>query len=69
MIGNEALFNKGTGEDLPTDRMDLLRLALERAATSAEAVTVISALLAEHGQAGQAGHVHDFTYDNSFSDR
>ena len=67
VIGNEALFNKGTGEDLPgLIGMDLLRLALERAATSAEAVTVISALLAEHGQAGQAGHVHDFTYDNSF---
>ncbi len=67
VIGNEALFNKGTGESEPgLIGMDLLRLGLERAGSAAEAIAVISDLLAIHGQSGQAGHTHDFQYDNSF---
>ncbi|MEI2715470.1 MAG: C69 family dipeptidase [Candidatus Nanopelagicales bacterium] len=67
VIGNEALFNRGTREDSPgLIGMDLLRLGLERADTAAEAVAVISELLQRHGQSGQAGHTHDFQYDNSF---
>jgi dipeptidase len=46
--------------------MDLLRLALERAADAAEAVDVITALLAEHGQGGNCGHTSELRYDNSF---
>ncbi|MFN8126408.1 MAG: C69 family dipeptidase [Candidatus Nanopelagicales bacterium] len=67
VLGNEALFNKGTKEDEPgLLGMDLLRLGLERAGSAAEAVTVITDLLERYGQGGQAGHTHDFTYDNSF---
>ena len=40
--------------------MDSLRLGLERAGTAEEAVEVITDLLAAYGQAGQAGHTHDF---------
>ncbi len=66
-IGNEAVFTK-----VPREKregllgMDLLRLALERAATAAEAASVITELLTRHGQHGQAGHTHNLLYDNSF---
>ena len=67
VIGNEALFNKGTREKQPgLIGMDLLRLGLERSDSAEEAVGVISALLEQHGQSGQAGHTHRFEYDNSF---
>ena len=67
VIGNEALFNKGTREEHPgLIGMDLLRLGLERADSAAEAVHVMAELLGRHGQSGQAGHTHDFQYDNSF---
>jgi hypothetical protein len=67
VIGNEALFNKGTREKTPgLIGMDLLRLGLERASEAAQAVAVITELLERHGQSGQAGHTHDFQYDNSF---
>jgi secernin len=47
--------------------MDLLRLALERAETAAEAVEVLTELLAAHGQGGGCGHEdRSFTYHNSF---
>lgn len=66
-IGNEALFNKGAREDdAGLIGMDLLRLGLERAESAAEAIGVMAELLGRHGQSGQAGHTHDFQYDNSF---
>lgn len=66
-IGNEALFNKGTREKMPgLIGMDLLRLGLERATEAAQAVAVITEMLERYGQSGQAGHTHDFQYDNSF---
>ena len=47
--------------------MDLLRLALERAATADAAVSVIVELLERHGQGGPCSHERPgFTYDNSF---
>jgi len=67
VIGNEAVFTK-----VPYDKgagllgMDLLRLALERAATAEASVTVITELLERHGQGGNAGHTHPFYYHNSF---
>jgi secernin len=66
-IGNEAVFTR-----LPYDKsgltgMDLLRLALERAATAYEALEVITRLLGEHGQGGGCGYRNrKFRYHNSF---
>ena len=66
-IGNEAVFAK-----VPIEKkgallgMDLLRLALERAVTAGEAVTVITELLAAYGQGGNCGLQHKSFYHNSF---
>jgi dipeptidase len=70
VIGNEAVFTRRaprprTGTELLG--MDLLRLALERAASAEEAVSVIVDLLERHGQGGSCSWEHRrFTYDNSF---
>jgi secernin len=67
VIGNEAVHAK-----IPAARrraltgMDLVRLALERAAGAAEAVEVITSLLERHGQGGDCGHLGRFYYHNSF---
>jgi dipeptidase len=67
VIGNEAVFTKVPHEQTPgLIGMDLLRLALERAESAAEAVEVITTLLAEHGQGGNCGHTSELRYDNSF---
>ncbi len=73
VIGNEAVFTRGARDrrdkeaPAPLLGMDLLRLALERAATADEAVGVIVDLLERHGQGGSCSHEHPrFTYDNSF---
>jgi secernin len=67
VIGNEAVFSK-----VPVERkeallgMDLIRLALERAATAREAVDVITNLLVEYGQGGNGGFRRKSFYYNSF---
>jgi dipeptidase len=67
VIGNEAVFTKVPHEVEPgLIGMDLLRLGLERGATAAEAVDVITSLLAQHGQGGNCGHTGELRYDNSF---
>lgn len=79
VIGNEAVFTDDVASRTATTRrrapeseagllgMDLLRLALERASTAAQAVEVIVTLLERYGQAGSCSRVHPrFTYDNSF---
>jgi dipeptidase len=66
-IGNEAVFTR-----VPFDKkggltgMDLLRLALERAATAEEGLRTITSLLETHGQGGNCGFAHPFYYHNSF---
>jgi len=66
-IGNEAIFSR-----VPARKkggllgMDLLRLALERAASAREAVDVITSLLEEWGQGGSGGFSHPFYYHNSY---
>lgn len=67
VIGNEAVFTripykKNTG----LTGMDLLRLALERAATAYDALMVIVKLLEQYGQGGNCGFLHPFYYHNSF---
>jgi dipeptidase len=67
VIGNEAVFtNQPLGEPALLG-MDLLRLALERAATATDAVGVIVELLERHGQGGPCSHERPgFSYHNSF---
>jgi dipeptidase len=67
VIGNEAVFAKIAPQKEPALLgMDLLRLGLERAKTAAEALDVIAALLAKHGQGGNCAHLGRFEYHNSF---
>ena len=66
-IGNEAVFSKVPANKEPALLgMDLLRLALERAATPSEAVTVIVDLLDEFGQGGNCVQIGQLYYHNSF---
>lgn len=67
VIGNEAIFAKiKPQKEAALIGMDLLRLALERASSADEAVSVIANLLAEHGQGGNCGHTGRFEYHNGF---
>ncbi len=67
VIGNEAMHST-----IPVQRkraltgMDLVRLGLERGATAAEAVEVMTMLLERHGQGGDCGHLGRFYYQNGF---
>jgi secernin len=67
VIGNEAMHSL-----VPAPRkraltgMDLVRLGLERGATAAEAVSVMTELLERHGQGGDCGHLGRFYYHNGF---
>ncbi len=68
VVGNEAVFTKAP---VPAEGgltgMDLVRLALERAATAEEAVQVITSLHARHGQGGRCGYEdRAFRYFSSF---
>jgi len=79
-IGNEGVWTRpllemlselrvGQDRSLGLTGMDLVRLALERARTAAEAVAVIGALLEEHGQLGSGVPTTGLpggAYDNSY---
>jgi dipeptidase len=67
VIGNEALFTKVPyGKEPGLIGMDFLRLALERAATADEALSVIIQLLETYGQGGSCGFRHPLFYHNGF---
>lgn len=66
-IGNEAVFTREPYEKGPAlTGMDLLRLALERAATAQAALETIVALLADYGQGGNCGLAHRLYYHNAY---
>ncbi|MBK5287294.1 MAG: C69 family dipeptidase [Acidimicrobiia bacterium] len=66
-IGNEAVFTKEAYAKVGLTGMDLLRLALERAATAEQGVATIVELLERYGQGGGCGHERrGASYHNSF---
>lgn len=67
VIGNEAVFAKiAPQKEAALLGMDLVRLGLERGKSAAEALDVITGLLAAHGQGGNCAHLGRFEYHNSF---
>ena len=66
-IGNEA---QGSRCEAETEEgllgMDLLRLALERAATAREGIQVIASLLERYGQNANASPLFDRRYENAY---
>ncbi len=67
VIGNEAVFTREPYAPTGLLGMDLMRLALERAATADEALHVITDLIARYGQGGACGYQNKrLRYHNSF---
>jgi secernin len=67
VIGNEALHAKTPAQrKRALTGMDLVRLGLERGASAAQAVEVITGLLEQYGQGGDCGHLGRFYYNNGF---
>lgn len=67
IIGNEAEGSRMEPEEQDgLLGMDILRLALERASTAREAITVITDLLKKYGQKANANPLTYRTYENTF---
>jgi secernin len=67
-IGNEKIWTVDDPRSRPPALlgMDLVALVLDRARDADEALAVLTALLAEHGQGGSGEADHDVPYDSSF---
>ena len=65
-IGNHTVFTRDKPEGRKLIGMDLVRLALERAADASAAVAVICDLVERYGQGGSGYHDSDFPYHSSF---
>jgi secernin len=66
VIGNEAVWTTEPYADTGLLGMDLVRLGLERAATSADALQLIVDLMEEYGQGGNCAEHFAFNYHNSY---
>jgi secernin len=67
VIGNDAIFSRIPANKKPALLgMDLLRAALERAATPREAVQIVIDLLEQFGQGGNCTFGEELYYHNSF---
>ena len=66
VIGNEGLASKYEFDSPKLIGMELIRLGLERAATAAEAVSVMTALITEYGQGKFSNDQGVRTYDNGY---
>jgi dipeptidase len=65
-IGNHTVFTRDPLGAPGLIGMDLVRLALERGRSAAQAVEVITALAAAHGQGGSGYADKEWAYHNSF---
>ncbi|HZN14614.1 MAG TPA: hypothetical protein VFB78_10130 [Acidimicrobiales bacterium] len=67
-VGNATIYTTLDPRDAPPalTGMDLVRLALERAATAADAVAVVIELLERYGQGGSGYETADHPYWSSF---
>ena len=66
VIGNEGLASKYEFDSPKLIGMELIRLGLERATTAAEAVTVMTELIAKYGQGKFSNDQGVRTYDNGY---
>ncbi len=66
VIGNEAVWTNQACNRSGLLGMDLVRLGLERSATSFAALEVIVGLLSEFGQGGNCAEHFELNYHNSF---
>ncbi|MFA7117784.1 MAG: C69 family dipeptidase [Sphaerochaetaceae bacterium] len=65
-IGNEAVFSTSPVDKNGLLGMDILRLALHNSATAKDAVSVITHLITQYGQGGNASYSGHLSYHNSF---
>lgn len=67
ILGNESIISKDMSEEGEALLgMDIVRLALERASTAREAVTLMGEWMERYGQGGNASFDGIFYYDNAY---